>query len=348
MIGHAAEVSWAFSTDWAGVLEAIGVAPLPGATSLSARRLAGMLDGKRIELSTAGQLSIRVALEPPLDLGLSVEPQGVLPSRGFLTEHAAFDAIYTALADEPARAQGLLSRRITETLVDLLRTSMLVHVADDVIVVAGEGEAWLRRAAPLAVEVALRIDDGRARLPAPRALAAHRVALGRFASENWLRLDDAPIRLSGTPYGVRVTAMVRRISHAHFVLEASLGLGDSLNLDLDLRPATLLTPLRALLPGLADLRIGDAAFDAAYDVRTSAPDTLARCLDLEGRGVLLACATRTRAVRLHDEGLTFALPLRAESPDEPVAILGGALGLLARMSSALRSAPPSPSRGPFR
>jgi len=356
-------VSWienmrpAWWSDWGRALDAIGVAPLPGDAPFADRprgvlaqgtRLAGTLDGKRIEVALGAQVTVRVPIDPPLDLGLSIDPQGVFPSHARPTGHEAFDALCSILADEPTRAGALVTRPVTEAFMELMRRSLVVTLRDDVVTVIGESEGWLRMAVPLAVEVVHRIDGGRAKLAVPAFLTAHRAALGRLASEHLLTIDDTPIRFSGTVGAFRVQASVWRQWHERFVLEASLRLADSLNLDLHVEPADLLTPLRALLPGQTDHRVGDPEFDAAFYVRTSAPPILARSLDAEARRVLVACARAARSVVLDDRGLTLALPLRRDAPAEPADLLRGCFGLVDRLSAAVRSAPSGPAAGPFR
>ncbi len=349
-------MAWVDWNDWANALEAIGVAPLAGDVPFAARRgavlpgtrFAGTLDGKRLEVVLGNQVTVRIPIDPPLDLGLSIEPQGVFPTDAPTTGHDAFDALCSVVADEPARARTLVTRPLAEAFVGLMRRSLAVTLRDDLVTVIGDGEGWLRMAVPLAVEVVHRIDGGRAKLRVPSVLTGHRGALGRLASDHLLTIDDTPIRFSGTVGGIRVQASVLRRWHEHFVLEASLSLADSLNLDLHLEPAGLLTPLRALLPGQTDHRVGDPDFDAAFHVRTSAPPILARSLDVEARRVLGACAKAARSVVLDDRGLTLALPLREDAPAEAADLLRGCLALLERLSAAVRSAPSSPAAGPFR
>lgn len=343
--------------DWAHALETVGVTPLPGdrpfssprsGVTLPGTRFAGTLDGKRIEVVLGSHVDLRVPLDPPLDLGLGIEPEGVLPRGTPPTGIRALDALYTVLADEPARARALVTPKVAEALVALLGRSTAVAVRDDVVSIRGEGEAWLRMAAPLAVEIAHRIDDARSAIPVPASLTEHRAALGRLAAARTLYIDDSPIRLGGASGVVRVQAVVRRVSHGTFVLDATLTLEGSLNLDLHLAPAGLLTPLRALLPGQTDHRVGDPELDAAFHVRTSAPEALTRALDAEARQTLIACASAARSVVVEDSGLRLSLPLRDDAAAEPAGLLAGCMGLLERLSAALRRAPAAPPAGPFR
>lgn len=340
-------------SDWVAALEALGVVPLPGeraltTTGLGGRaRFAGVLDGKRLELTLESNVALRVPIDPPLDLGLEVRPCGVFPQAGTQPlGDRAFDALFEVVAYEHRQAAFVLTPAVLRLLVTLLQRSLQVSLRDDVIHVVGESEAWLRTCAPLAVEVAHRIDDRRADVPLPAALQEHRAALARFASDHLLRIDDAPIRLAGTVEPVRLAATVRRASATAFTLSAAATLDDSLNLDLRVEPARLLTPLRALLPGQTDHRIGDAALDAALWIRTSAPELLARALDTEARQALSTLVRRTASFILDDRGLTLEHAL--QGPSELLEVLRAALALPSRLARAVRAAPPSPAAGPFR
>lgn len=350
-------MSWLDATDWGATLRELGVRlePRPetvGRTLGLGVDFSGTLDGKRVDVTMSGNSSsailVSVPLDPALDAGLGIEPEGVLPRRAHRTGNAVFDSLFTVGADEPERVESLLTAPILDALVRLLQRSVEVTVRDDVVRVTGESEGWIRMALPLAVEVAHRIDDRRDGLQVPAPLTAHRHALGRFASDHLLRIDDTPIRIGGTADGVRVHAVLQREHHLSFTLRAALQLDDALNLDLLVSPATMLTPLRSLLPGQKDHRIGDREVDAAFHIRTSAPETLARALSPASRRALLACAAGARSFLLDDAGVTLDLDARPDAAHEPADRLRACLELLAGLSRAVRSGPASPRTGPFR
>ena len=342
--------------DWVPALRAIGVTAAPDELPLTSRsglvvpgtRLRCALDGKRVELQFPGRtVAVRVPIDPALDLGLLVEPEGMLPRPKVHTGNRDFDALFTIVADEDDRAAQILTPPVVETLVALLGRSIELSLRDDAIALVGEGDVWLRMALPRAVEIAHRIDGRRSDVTVASELREHRADLGRFAADHALRIDDTPLRLAGTTKEVRLQVAFVREAQDRFVMLGSLLLGSSLDLDLHVAKASLLTPLRALLPGQTDHLVGDPAFDAAFHVRTSRPEVVARVFERESCRALERCGAAARALVLDDRGLNLEVETRPDSPST-ADILRSGLDALVRLVTAVRRGPSAPPRGPFR
>jgi hypothetical protein len=195
------------------------------------------------------------------------------------------------------------------------------------------------------VERALALAEAleRARAEAPLSSAEdHWIrAATALADAEGLAVDRARLAVSGALDGFEVRAGLASrggdaSSASTIVTAARVAFPAPLGVGLSLRPQRLVDPVRSLF-GMQDVTVGDAAFDRAFVVGTTAPDEVRRRLDAEGRAALVALREAGMDVVADDASITAT----GEGYVEP----GGAIRRLAIAARALtaRSAP-SPYR----
>jgi hypothetical protein len=309
--------------------------------------LIGVVDGRPVDVRARTEAVVRTPFDPPFDLELSVFPEGTMPRRDLVLGDARFDRVFVVRGAEERRVREMLDARVRDGLVDLFSRSHSLALDDHALQVVGGGPSWLRWALPRAVELARRLDHGRARVSLPDALLAPPAALARFASDHLLRIEDTPVRLAGTTGAVSVQAsLTARAGRPR--LDARLRLAEALNLELEIEPQRMWTPLVSIVTGQLDHAIGDAAFDDAFRVRSRYPDEVGRTLDHEARALLQQCRRRSRSLQLSDHGLWLSADVDPAEPGVPAELLRVGVTLLERLHARVRSGPTAPRVGPFR
>ncbi|MBI2894215.1 MAG: hypothetical protein HYY06_11750 [Deltaproteobacteria bacterium] len=313
----------------------------------------GTIDGRPISIGRNGQV-VSVGLEPPLDLGLAIGPQGTLGDvaqalgggNDIQVGDSSFDSFFSIAADEASRAKALLDAELRRSLVTLLERCDRFAVGDAGAQLWSRSpdEAWLEWALPAAARVAALLEAARSRIPVAASLAEPRRAWASLAIEEGLALEDNPLRLRGALGEARVAAGLTRIDPARHRFDLVVELEDALNLDLSIRPSGLLAPVVSLIPGL-DREVGDRAFDAAFVIRSSAPGLLCQVLDERVRSLLLECRTGARDFAVTDRSISLGGP--TGDPASVPRLARAAAEALGRIRTNLRRSGPSPS-GPFR
>jgi hypothetical protein len=288
--------------------------------------LDGAIDGQRVRVRrTIGKmptLKIAADLSPPLDLGLHLTPQTVTQRmrrhlRGAEYVEVGFqeiDEAFAIRADESERARALLgAAELREALLSHEGHGLTVTDAEvelDLDLAVGNGEAELERFMRAAAALARGFDAAR-RSPAPaRVLAPSVDAWRAFAAERGLSVClGAPMWLYGDLAGVRAWVSTRRKERDVHEVEVTVHLDQPLDFALDI------TPARGGIFGWfagQDIQLGEPAFDAAFTVKTDAPERARAVLDRGLQSALLAMSRgrqlvlSSRAVAVRDDAADFS------------------------------------------
>jgi hypothetical protein len=308
------------------------IAPADGVGMMTvAISVEGVVEGRRVSLRRyiGKQPHVRVGapIAPALDLGLAVAPRGVLESlktafgsMDVEVGHPPFDHAFAIRADEPARAQALLTEDVQRAIVSANLPPSIVDGkvsffhAFAMFDTDGPDQAFLADTLRGAVAIVAAIDRARAVTPPAAALAPLAPGLTAFARDNGLdHAFDAPSRAFGTIGGAQVIVASRREGKDRYALEIAVGFEQPLGFHLVV--STARTGPSTWLQG-QDVQLGDPAFDAAFDVRTEDRERLLTLLDAASRAELVA-ASAGRQLQLDG----FALRLRAAAGDfDPVTL----------------------------
>lgn len=235
----------------------------------------GARDGHSIALAGGltldrGWTTIRVLLDPPLDLGLVM---------------TTGKATRIVVADDDVRANGLFDAGGVAALNALRAFNWHVN---DVGVFIEEGRfladpTELEGAVRLAVDLAREIDRARAQVPRADGLRGFDLPWSNEARRHGFVHGTTPLSMRGTIDGVPVSAFSFRAD------KNSYGLGAYATFSQPLQGAVGLAPTKPGElafwlgigeghPGTEDWELGDPAFDRAFIVRARDPGKLAKIL----------------------------------------------------------------------
>lgn len=275
-----------------------------------------------------GRARARVALEPPLDLGLRADEavaEGIL-RRGARTGDPAFDRSFRVMSDEDARAGLLFTAPVRAAMLAARKDALAPEVTDEEVSVTGD-EAWdLDRARASAEELARLVDEARAKVPCARVLREIRTALSSFAAREGLRLEGTPLRLSGRIDDQALRLHVVRTAFEEFTatieVELPLSLGLGLVLVREGSGAALLARARSVplapvqSPELARLFVAHAQ---------DPEEALGRTVDGRVAEALVRCARIARDVAIGDQRIVVELRCTPDDPGEPLEVTRAAL-----------------------
>lgn len=288
---------------------AFGLTMRPWDVPLTANevRLDGVVLGQRVSLrrwiGKHPRVTFRAPLLPALDLGLVIRRAGVVASVQELlgavdveVGDAAFDASFAVRADEPDRARALLGGALRAELGVVADDP--IEVRDDEVVLdlpldtwrnvfrsPDRDVAWLVERTRRVASIAAAIDQARAATPPATHLTPLVPALAAVAHRRGLTLAaDAPARVFGVIGGAEVWVATRRKARGASELEVAARIPTPV--DVHLVVSTARTGVGTWLLG-ADVAVGDAAFDAAFDVRTDDRERLLALLDPPARAALV-------------------------------------------------------------
>lgn len=293
----------------------LAMRPWEPSITTAAILLDGVVDGQRVHVRrTIGRhprVMFRATLQPALDLGLVVRRAGLVAAvEGMLgavdVELGAprFDASFAVRADEPDRARALLGRAVRDVLIAV--DDDPIEVRDDEVTIdvaldgpwshaprsADQHGAWLAASTRRVAAVAAALDAARAATaPASRVVPLVPALEAIAARHGLVCAADAPARVSGTIGGAFAWAATRRRARGSSELEVAARVPTPVPFHLVI--ATARTGLGAWLTG-GDVPLGDAAFDAAFDVRTDDPERLRALLDPSLRAAVIAIGAGRR------------------------------------------------------
>ncbi len=259
---------------------------------------AGTLRGRSVAIEgqtskpVQGWTAVRALLQPPLDLGVYASPDTVVAARRL--------GAMSAAADEPERSAALFDPTVRALLQRLETTDWIladfgVVLRYSTLVADPRGLGTLL---DQAVELVDAVDRARARIRPAGPLAAVAVEWKRLAEARGLAFFTSPLAIVGAIDGIRVSAFARRTQRLTFGLGAEAHFARPLGGNVGLIP----TAAGAVAPWLGvhandlegeDWALGDAAFDAAFVVRSRRADQLPRILGPDLRARLLAMHERT-------------------------------------------------------
>ncbi len=321
---------------WQALAARLGLSFAPGSVW-------GMLDGQlvqlRIEVRGSGKhkQTWTVAtgmLQPPLDLGLGVTPQGLLSSLGRLfgaqdvpLGDPAFDDAFVIKADEPARAATLLSPQLRAVLLQLRANGSGFSFSDAGGQIERRGgvddAVWLEWAVKTVALLARLASEARAFVPCAAPLAVHRDAWLGYARDAGLTGMDTPLCIWGRMQEASVSAYSVRVGPMLHRLEVFVRFDAPLAMGLVVRPQGALDGLAALFGG-QDHATGDRPFDGAFVVKATTAGQVSEVLDGEVRQRLLEMSARGFVPQIRDDGVTVRAPSFPPDPSEVPRILADA------------------------
>jgi hypothetical protein len=150
------------------------------------------------------------------------------------------------------------------------------------------------------VTVAQQVDQARAGTPPPADVAKLAASLRAFAGERGLGCAfDSPARVFGSLGGLPVWVAARRRKKGQHDVEIAVSFERPLGFNFSV--ATARTGVGSWFLG-EDVQVGDATFDRAFDIHSSAPERLLPMLDEATRASLLDFGNGRR-LRLAEQGL---------------------------------------------
>jgi len=304
--------------EWRELCEKLGLAPWERAG-----------DAGRVGVGEVGRHELRagiwagvvpqpwaqLGLDPSLDLGLGGGSLGTepVPAGHFTVADPRLQDRLWLRADEPERARALLVMRVRDGLFDLLDRRGALRLDDDGMVVegmAGEEVEFFSAVVPALAGLAASLDEARAGVPPPQALAGQHGPCVTLARERGLGVWETPLRLQGRLGALSLSASTSRIALRSHAFHLFLGFDEPLGLGLGVEPSGLLDSLASLATG-TDTRLGDPAFDRAFVVRGRDPERIRRVLPPEVRAPLVAIRERVATITLSDAGLELGGSCRA-------------------------------------
>jgi hypothetical protein len=301
--------------------------------TVTGRTASGTIDGRRVsvEVENAGRggwfLVVRSLLDPPLDLGLDIQPRttaSVLEPEPF-TGHPDLDAEFTASADEVPRARQLFTVPLCNALAALYRQGFEPRLDDFGCTIISEGGSilpdivWRDRAISGAIELVSFMDEARAHLAPADRLREHAAALRGLAGRHHLpvAISTAPLRACGMVEGRALEVGAARTGACKYHLYARGDLEGDLAVGLSLRRRKLLDDVRTFL-GAQEVLVGDASL-----------------LDHAVRTLLLSLDERCGAVAADDRSVTIdPIPLDLQL-DELIIIVEVLIEMTGRISHNL-------------
>ncbi|MDB4932241.1 MAG: uncharacterized protein JWM10_4725 [Myxococcaceae bacterium] len=282
--------------------------------------LDGLVDGVRVHVAQWIAQSVHVDfaafLDPPADLRLSVRPAGLASRLGELlgrhdipTGDAAFDAALDVHADEPARAQALLTPPVRAALLAWARSGARFELTDEGVslyVIPGTYStldvadivANVRAAAALAA----RVDEALRGVPSSARLAPDIAAWRAYAGAHALAFSASPLRATGVLHGAHLTARAVATDGGAYGVELRLRFEAPLSWVLRVRPARFFDFLERT-GDASPAATGDADFDREFRVTTTDPARTRALLDADVRAALVALHRGDGAVVLDADGL---------------------------------------------
>lgn len=283
--------------------------------------LDGLVDGVRVHLQQwMGQfvhVDFAAFLDPPADLRLSVRPAGVASRLGELlgrhdirTGDADFDAALDVHADEPARAQALLTAPVRAALLAWAGSNARFELTDEGVslyVVPGAYStldvddivANVRAAAALAA----RVNEALRGVPSSTRLAADIAAWRAYAGAHALAFSASPLRATGALHGAWLAARAVATEGGAYGVELRLRFEAPLPWSLRVRPARFFDFLERTGEA-SPAATGDADFDREFRVTTTDPARTRALLDADVRAALLGLHRGDGAVLLDADGLS--------------------------------------------
>lgn len=289
---------------WAA--DTLGLHMEPQSSSLLSSRVSldGAVDGTRVEVEQwAGEfvhVDFTAYLQPPADMGLSIHTAGLASKLGKLfgrhdiaVGDPGFDAAFVVKADEPARAEALLTPALREALLGWKKSGAAFYVTDDRVrlyVLPGAystlGAADLVANARAVAGLARALDVALIDVPPSTALAPHIDAWRAYAVTHGLGFSSSPLRawgsLDASPFVARATA---NSDHAHGV-DLWMQFAQRLPFFLRVRHARFFDFLERT-GDAAHTETGDVGFDRELRVTTTDPARAKVILDDVVRAALL-------------------------------------------------------------
>lgn len=286
-------------------------------------------------------------IDPPADLRLSIRTAGLAAKLGeLLGKHdievgdPAFDAAFDIKADEPARAEALLTPALRDSLLAWKKSNAQFYVTDEgvflSVMVGGvvpsstlDVETLVANTRALAAlarsfSVALR------GVPSSTILAAHVDAWRAYAATHGLEFSASPLRawgnLGGAPFVARATAVD---DHAYGV-DLRLRFERPLPWLLRVRPARFFDFLERT-GDAAHEATGDAEFDRELRVTTGDPAAMKALLDDGVRAALLELHRAEGDILVDSDGLS----VRSKTMADP-STFGGIVDRVAIVAQTLR------------
>lgn len=285
----------------------------------------------------------RVPLPNSLDLGISVQPRGML-GRAFdaLTGGASdiqvgipdLDPHYTIRGAEPPMVQRLLQvPYLAEALIALRGAVFKPQITDGTVVCERRGKSFspsaLGIALDSAVDVARRVVAAKAEIGPSSAEYAVDTTWRRVAENRGMILDLARTAMHGRLDGMHVEVDTR-LERGQRVTEFTVRFDRPLGVGLQLTRQGGLSGIGKLF-GMQDIEVGDPVFDARFVVKGSpeasvrtllTPDVCRRLVDLQAHSSVLEVADDCLRARV---GWLVVEPAWLESGMAAVAAAGAAL-----------------------
>ncbi len=331
MSSHAEELGWVgrqlglrLGTDWSYVSGAAVMA------------LDGHVDGVRVHVhhvqpwkDSFARLTISAYLSPPGDLRLWIRPsyvarEDLVPAHDVQVGDAAFDEAFDVRADEPSRARALLTPALRAHLGSWLRPGahLRFHVTDEEVRLDGGsnlatplGTARLLGDVQAAARLATAMNESLRGVPSAAHLVAHAETWRDYAALRGLAFSASPLAVIGTLEGASFAARATPVGRSGYGVDVRLRFAAPLPWLLKVRAARFFDFLDALIGPAegAHLKTGDAPFDAAMCVSTTAPEPVLAFLDAPIRAALLALLRDDEAVVMDHEGIA----VRTETMADP-------------------------------
>jgi hypothetical protein len=344
---------------WVSVAQELGLTMKDGRLAGTVGERLVEIRGERRQLSNSDDECTIVAapLVPRLDLGLTVEPQhvtdglrGLVGLRDIRTGDADFDDEFLIGGDEAARVLPMLPSDIRHELQTLRRQGDEYALHDGGIEImrlgAADDRRWLMQSLERAARIARRMDEIATSLAPAAPLAAAAGAWAAYARQAELSFASAPLSISGRMHGLEVRAIAIRSGKGRYQIEAEVAFQQPLHLGLEARGASLVDRVRASIAA-AERRVGDADFDDAFRLRSTAPDApLTALLDAAVRRKLLALLHRFDSLRVCDRGVAIRIAHSDLEPDAMAPLLAELHEVAAAMSHNARVR--DRSGGPYR
>jgi hypothetical protein len=319
---------------FATLREALGAeVPLDEATSK--HWLHGRVREREILLRRFGATtgcSVDVAIDPPLRLGLRMEPLGQQvtlgpPSLADLFSVRSHDGRLAAALFESSDEGRALAAKLRS--LQLAFPPAYPRVTDSLLSIDSsstpQGAQDFLATLDLALDMVTQLEAARAALArAPWEQALER-NFKKVAQRLGASLDSVRMALEGELDGVPVEAAAPMVDQAiHTLVRARLDppLGLGLRVDRERSFAAL----RSLV-GRGDIRTGDAAFDAAFQVTGSPEGGVIAALGEKIRAGLLAARAEGAEAVVTDEEVELTFPREMKSAEELDAVIGAAVAI---------------------
>ncbi len=260
-------------------------------------------------------------LNPPLDLGLSVQRHGFFNDlfqggHDIQVGDPAFDGRFIIQGDEDHRVRALLATELRQLLLGRLGGADF-SLSDRGMSVERHGATndgrWLGWAIEMCSQTTHLLSRARFHVPVASALAWHSQAWAAFARANGLRGVDTPLCMWGELEGTGVHAYAARVGTRAYQLEVRVSFSPSLGVGLAVQPTRTFDRV-AIFFGSQDHKLGDPAFDETFVVKAASAHAVGQVLDARLRAQLLELHRTVGATSLYDDALVVRLPTLPRHP----------------------------------